>query len=195
MFCRWFNHQNLNSKFRTVFCSDSSDSYPDIESIARENLCHTGQRETHIKNRELWWISTLQAEFKVCHIDKWKRVTMNFNWMFKFLSVSSSQVWPRTIPLTADRTWRWLQTFIPFYNSFREWVSPSLSSPRPPSSPVNGTGHSCVDWICVQSEIQHHLLALIIMWRRGIMRPTTDWWGKWERDLLRRLSVNSARGG
>ena len=127
MFCRWFNHQNLNSKFRTVFCSDSSDSYPDIESIARENLCHTGQRETHIKNRAHWWISTLQAEFKVCHIDKWKRVTMNFNWMFKFLSVSSMTTH------NSSHSWQNLTLTTNFY-SILQFI-PRLSVPFPQLSP------------------------------------------------------------
>ena len=135
MFCRWFNHQNLNSKFRTVFCSDSFDSHPDIESIVRENLCHTRQRGTHIRIRAFWWISTLRAEFKVCHIDKWKRVTMNFNWMFKFLSVLSMTTH------NSSHSWQNLTLTTNSYSILQ--FTPSLTvpslSPAPPSSPVNGT--------------------------------------------------------
>ena len=36
--------------------------------------------------RLLLYFNPSRGEFKVCHIDKWKRVTLIFNWMFKFLS-------------------------------------------------------------------------------------------------------------
>ena len=46
--------------------------------------------------RLLLYFNPSRGEFKVCHIDKWKRVTLIFNWMFKFLSqaaVTSTSPW------------------------------------------------------------------------------------------------------
>ena len=86
MFCRWFNHQNLKSKFLTVFCSDSRV----WSSLSDDPVwAGGGKHSPGLAPRLSGEFQPFKQEFKVCHIDKWKRVTMNFNWMFKFLSVSS----------------------------------------------------------------------------------------------------------
>ena len=185
MFCRWFNHRNLYNKFLTGFCSDSSRVYPaqlrqpwdehrcrylstsniymwsyDCENVMQHLSCGSwkicsGDNVPRVRIlRRFCCISTLLGESS-----KFVILTNGRGWHWFLtgcLNSCQSPVWPRTIPL---RTWSWLQNCFAFqfYNSFRF----SLSS-LPPSSP--GQWHSCVDWICVQFQIQHHLLALIIMW-------------------------------
>ena len=137
MFCRWFNHQNLYSKFLTVFC-------PDSRVLSKKLGRWVGYWM-------LWW-RYFPHEKRSCYASaklqpfqessKFVILTNGRGWQWILtgcLNSYQSQVWPRTILLTADRTWRWLQTPIPFYNSFWDCPLPCSSLPAPLSSPVNGT--------------------------------------------------------
>ena len=158
MFCRWFNHQNLYSKFLTVFC-------PDSRVLSKKLGRWVGYWM-------LWW-RDFPHEKRSCYASaklqpfqessKFVILTNGRGWQWFLTGCLNSyqssgydhadfQFNPSPIQPQASRYFISLQA-PPFF--FFLLFIPDTSSSSSQSSqlpPVNTTqwNYSCVDWICVQ---------------------------------------------